>query len=110
MPQKFTPRRPPKGGGRTRNLVEIQIGDDAIFALIQVKYSEKAEAGQPGRANSWRPRPAPAARFPEGRTAFFATPKTFAARKNRCATDPSTAAEVNGKNRRGARSGDARAG
>ena len=30
-------------GGRTRNLVEIQIGDEAIFALIQVKYSEKAK-------------------------------------------------------------------
>jgi len=37
---------------RDYETVSIQIGDDAIFALIQVKYGQKAQAKQFGRASA----------------------------------------------------------
>jgi len=86
MPQKLVQRRPSQARRTDLETSLSQIGDNAVFALIQVKYSEKAK----GEAVEFRKFTAPACRdllFAEGsifgtRMRGFAPPQIFAARIN----------------------------
>jgi hypothetical protein len=89
-----------------------QIGDAATFALIQVKYSEKAK--QPGVAEG-RPAGVPGPAVCGGldlrnADACFAPPQIFAARIKPTQRVLVAATRVNGMKRRRSRSGDEQAG
>jgi hypothetical protein len=72
---------------RDYETVSIQIGDDAIFALIQVKYGQKAQAKQFGRASALGLRS-----FGCSKARFSETPGVVSA-----SIPKNAATEVNGK-------------